>query len=127
MTSQLNSKLPMTIGLIVGAVGFLSLLIINESISYAFLVFPLIAIGFGIVFTMPAATTAAIHSAPRDKAGIASGALNASRQIGSLLGVAVFGTIINLSQHFMTGMHITLVISGLLFLIGCLMVIGWND
>ena len=108
----------MMIGLFVGALGFFSMLITTEDIAYGMLILPLAAIGFGSAFHMPAATFAAIHGGPEGRAGIASGALNASRQIGSLIGVAVFGTIINMSQHFISGMHTTLLIGGTTFLVG---------
>ncbi len=122
MTSFLGVKIPMIVGLAVGAIGFLSMLIVNEDISYFMLILPLAAIGFGIACTMPAATVAVICAAPKGRAGIASGALNASRQMGSLIGVAVFGTIINMSHHFVSGMHTTLLIGGVTFFIGSIAV-----
>jgi DHA2 family methylenomycin A resistance protein-like MFS transporter len=125
MTSVMGPKLPMMIGIIIGAVGFLALLIVRENTPYSMLILPLVAIGFGVAFTMPAATVAAIHSAPEGRAGIASGALNASRQIGSLMGVAIFGTIINQAPHFIFGMHSTLLIGGIIFLLGCMAVFLW--
>ncbi len=44
--------------------------------------------------TMPAATAAVIESAPAERAGIASGVLNAARQAGGAIGVALLGTLI---------------------------------
>ena len=69
---------------------------------------------------MPAATAATIEAAPADRAGMASGALNASRQIGSTLGVAVFGTVTAGAAVFMTGYHISVLIGGLVFAAGAL-------
>ncbi len=123
MTSRMGAKAPMIIGLTVGAIGFLMMLIARENTPYFMMVIPLAAIGFGIAFTMPAATVATIHSAPHGRAGIASGALNASRQIGSLIGVALFGAIINISKYFISGMHITLLIGGFTFLSGAAFVL----
>ncbi len=122
MTSYVGAKLPMLIGLIVGALGFLSLLILREhGPVYWMLILPLAALGFGIAFTMPAATVATVHSVPSNRAGIASGALNASRQVGSLLGVAIFGALVS-SGQFISGMHSSLIIASLAFFCGCITV-----
>ncbi|WP_051111656.1 MFS transporter [Sciscionella marina] len=53
----------------------------------------MVLLGFGVSFTMPAATATAIGSVPAERAGLASGALNASRQFGSAIGVAVLGSL----------------------------------
>ena len=121
MTSIAGPRWPMIIGLTTGAFGFFAMLIVVTQTSYILMVLPFAAMGFGIAFTMPSATIAVIHDAPEEKAGIASGALNASRQIGSLLGVAVFGTIIATTTNFISGMHVTLLIGGIAFLCGCIM------
>ena len=40
---------------------------------------------------MPAATAAVMEAAPPDRGGIASGVINAARQAGTVLGVALLG------------------------------------
>ena len=49
--------------------------------------------GIGIAMTMPTTASTAMGSVSPDKAGIASGVVNASRQVGGALGVAVLGTV----------------------------------
>ncbi len=44
-------------------------------------------------------------------AGIAAGVLNATRQTGSVLGVALFGSMVSRSAAFIAGLHVALVIS----------------
>jgi DHA2 family methylenomycin A resistance protein-like MFS transporter len=51
------------------------------------------AAGFGMAFTMPAATTTVVEAAPRERAGVASGTINTGRQVGSTIGVALLGTL----------------------------------
>ena len=46
-----------------------------------------------MALTMPAATTAALEAAPAELAGVASGTLNAARQVGGAIGVALLGTL----------------------------------
>lgn len=122
LASISGSRLPMMIGLFVGAIGYFSLLFFHTETPYFMMILPLIAMGFGVAFVIPGATVTAIHSAPEGRAGIASGALNASRQLGSLMGVAIFGTIITLSKQFIVGMHIALCIGGFCYLGGCILV-----
>ncbi len=43
------------------------------------MILPIAAMGVGITFTMPSATIAVIHATLEAKAGVATGALNASR------------------------------------------------
>ncbi len=124
ITSKFGPKWPIIIGLIMGASGFLALLITQATTpSYWILILPLVAIGFGAALAVPATTIAVINAAPNQCAGIASGAFNASRQLGSLMGVALFGTILNGSARFITGMHITLSLGAIAFLFGS--VLAW--
>lgn len=120
MASLSGPRLPMMIGLVIGSAGFFSLCIllavINSHISYWYFILPLAAMGFGSAFTMPAATIAAMHSVSNTQAGIVSGAFNASRQVGSLLGVAIFGTLLKMITPFTSGMCVTLAIGGLVYL-----------
>ncbi len=126
ITSVNGPKLPMVIGLAIGAVGYFSMLMIEaHSPPYFLLILPFIAIGFGGALTMPASTIAIVNAVPNEYAGVASGAFNTSRQIGSLIGVAVFGTILNMAPHFISGMHIGLMIGGLAFLLGCIATLLW--
>jgi DHA2 family methylenomycin A resistance protein-like MFS transporter len=66
----------------------------------------LIAAGFGMAFTMPAATVAIIEAAPAERAGIASGVLNAARQAGSAIGVALLGAL--LASQVVPGLHLAM-------------------
>jgi DHA2 family methylenomycin A resistance protein-like MFS transporter len=121
LISSKGIKLPLILGLSVGALGFFGLLIAQaETPNYFWLIFPLAAMGFGISFCQPAATIAAISALPKEKAGLAAAVFTTSRQIGSLVGVALFGSIITAAASFTFGFHITLIISGLAYL-GALM------
>jgi DHA2 family methylenomycin A resistance protein-like MFS transporter len=55
----------------------------------------------------------------KSRSGIAAGVLNATRQTGSVLGVALFGSLIGQSGTFVSGVHASLIISaGLLLAAG---------
>ncbi|MBB6553064.1 MFS transporter [Nonomuraea rubra] len=53
----------------------------------------LVVLGFGLSFVLPALMAGMINSAPPGTAGTAGGVLNAFRQVGATLGVAVMGVI----------------------------------
>jgi MFS transporter, DHA2 family, methylenomycin A resistance protein len=115
VTGRTGPRRPMLVGLTLGAVGFVGLIAAGRSTSYWILVAPLVAAGFGMAFTMPAATAAVIEAAPADRAGIASGVLNASRQAGGAIGVALLGTLIA-GGAFVTGLHAAMAVSAASFL-----------
>ncbi len=118
MSSNVEPKWPMLIGLGISTFGFVSLLIITtKAPAYWIFIVPFAMMGFGIAFAMPAATLIIMHAVSKDKKGIASGAFNASRQIGSLVGVALFGTIITTAASFTIGMQLTLIIAATVFLV----------
>ena len=116
--AKVGPRVPMVVGLTAGTVGLLAMMLLTPMTPYWMIVFPLLAIGCGISYTMPAATTATIEAAPVHQAGVASGTLNASRQIGSTLGVAIFGTLITATGDFMDAYHLSVLIGGLLFAVG---------
>ena len=79
------------------------------------------AAGFGISYCMPAATSAVVEAAPPDRPGIASGALNASRQVGGALGIALLGSFIA-DRHSLdgtqSGARLAMVLAGTAYVIG---------
>lgn len=61
---------------------------------------PLVAAGCGMSFTMPAATAAVVEGTPAERAGLATGAVNAARQVGGVIGVALLGAPLSGSRAF---------------------------
>lgn len=117
-TAKIGPAKIIFIGLLIAAIGFFSLLTLQPTTpNYVWIMIPFLAIGFGVSFTTPAMTFAAIHSVEQQRAGIAAGVLNTGNQVGSLIGVATFGTIAAISKNFILAMHITLSISGTMFVI----------
>lgn len=118
LTIKVGPKKIIFWGFLIAAVGFFSLLTLQQSApTYIWIMLPFLAIGFGISFTVPAMTFAATHSVDQQRAGIAAAVLNASSQVGSLIGVAVFGTVAALSKTFIGALHTTLFWAGTLFVI----------
>lgn len=108
----------MLIGLLTGSAGLFGLTAVGTHTGYALLVAPLVATGFGMSFTMPAATTAVVDSAPAERAGLASGVINAARQLGGVIGVALLGALLSgATASFLPQLHVALVVAGAAFLL----------
>lgn len=100
VTARTGARLPMLAGLAAGAAGLAGLAVDGPHTSYALMVLPLVAVGFAVGFTAPAAMTVVMGRVAPERAGIASGVINAARQSGSVLGVAVLGSVFGvLSGH----------------------------
>ncbi|MBL7256026.1 hypothetical protein [Paractinoplanes lichenicola] len=59
----------------------------------AILIPGLIVAGLGVGCVLPANASAVLAEVPRERSGMAGGALNTFRQLGLAFGVAIFGTI----------------------------------
>ena len=94
LSDDIGPRLPMTVGMILFGLAFVLLRrTVGPDTSFMDM-FPWLAlggIGFGMV--MPPATSAVLASVPLDKTGVASGVMQALRQLGGGLGVAVMGAI----------------------------------
>jgi MFS transporter, DHA2 family, methylenomycin A resistance protein len=96
------------IGALCVAAGSLGLLDAGAHSRYPALVAQLVAIGGGIGLIVPIITAALLGSVPPGRAGVAAGTLNSARQSGSVIGVAVCGS---LGAHgLVTGLRDSLVL-----------------
>lgn len=109
-------RLPMLVGLSLGAAGLGGLAITDQHTPYLLLLPCFAAAGFGISFAMMPATAAVMAAAPPARGGIASGALNASRQLGGMVGVALLGSLVTRPGDFATGLRFAMGIAGGAFL-----------
>ncbi|MGW1199778.1 MFS transporter [Streptomyces sp. NPDC002536] len=125
VTARTGPRLPMLTGLVAGAVGLGGLAAAGAHTPYWLLVWPMMAIGFGISFTAPAATAAGMTAAPAARSGVTSGLLNAARQTGSVMGVAVLGALVGHRSGFLTGLHTALALAALFFLVALALTITW--
>ncbi|MCK2218453.1 DHA2 family efflux MFS transporter permease subunit [Actinomadura sp. ATCC 31491] len=115
LAARAGVRAPMAYGLVIGGAGLLGWLAAGPGTGYWALVAPLVLTGFGTGFTMPAATAAVMEAAPAALGGAASAVLNAARQTGSAIGVALVGTFVA-DGGLVAGLHGQAVVGGLAFL-----------
>jgi DHA2 family methylenomycin A resistance protein-like MFS transporter len=115
--SKIGASRVMFFGLFIAAMGFFCLINIGEtSPAYIWIMIPFFIIGFGVSFATPAMTYGAINSVESERFGMASSILNTCNQIGSVIGVAIFGTLIS-KTNIVPAVQNILLISGTLFLV----------
>ncbi|HEX6312299.1 MAG TPA: MFS transporter [Acidimicrobiia bacterium] len=83
-----------TAGCAASALGFLVSAIVVTRLSYWWFVPGYVALGIGIALVMTPANTDGMNAAPAEQRGQASGVLQAVRQVGGTLGLAVLTSII---------------------------------
>jgi DHA2 family methylenomycin A resistance protein-like MFS transporter len=114
LTAKYGARLPMTIGLVIGAIGFAALAPLAAHTPYLAMLAGLLIVPIGIGLVVPAMTTALLASVEKERSGIASGVLNTVRQAGGALGVAVLGSF--LAAHGIAGMRLSFIVSAALML-----------
>ena len=80
-------------GLIVIGAGLFLLAFVDGDSSWRTLVPGLAVLGLGVGAANPSLASAALAAVPRERSGMASGAVNTARQLGFALGVAVLGSV----------------------------------
>ncbi|WP_298374009.1 MFS transporter [uncultured Bradyrhizobium sp.] len=111
---------PQTIALacVITAAGCVALLPMASGTSYGAICAQLMVLGGGLGLLVPSLTSTLLGSVEKSRSGIAAGVLNATRQTGSVLGVALFGSLVAANNAFMAGAHASLVISAAVLLAG---------
>ena len=91
------------------AAALAGLLIVDRSTPFTALVAQLVLLGFGAGVVVPTMTTALLGSVEPTRSGVASGTLNTARQTGSVIGVALFGSLAN--GRLVPGLRLSLLLS----------------
>jgi DHA2 family methylenomycin A resistance protein-like MFS transporter len=111
LVGRLHRRTLATGGLLIAALGYLLLGPALHTHVYGWLAVPMLLAGGGVALTIPTITSATLAAVPGHQAGIASGLLNAARQMGGIVGVALFGFLIRDPQTLVPGLDQALIIS----------------
>ncbi|MGO9543716.1 MAG: MFS transporter [Rhodomicrobium sp.] len=116
MSERFGAPAAISAGAAISAAGCAALWGIADSTPYWALAVQLIAIGGGLGLLVPPLTSTLLGSVDKSRSGIAAGVLNATRQTGSVIGVALFGALAGRPHMLMAGTRDALAISAALFL-----------
>jgi MFS transporter, DHA2 family, methylenomycin A resistance protein len=117
VTEGIGAPATIAAGAVLSAAGCLAMLGIAANTSYWAICAQLIAISTGLGLLVPPLTSTLLGSVEKSRSGIAAGVLNATRQTGSVLGVAMFGALVGQSSGFIAGLHASLIISAAVLLV----------
>ncbi|HEY6892251.1 MAG TPA: MFS transporter, partial [Solirubrobacter sp.] len=109
LAARFGARRVILAGALLAAVACATLLGVNRETPYGAMVVQLVALGAAVGLIVPLMTAELLASVERGKSGIASGTLNTMRQTGSVLGVALFGSL--LATGVVGGLHASLAIS----------------
>jgi DHA2 family methylenomycin A resistance protein-like MFS transporter len=115
VTAARGPRLPLVAGQLLFAAGLLGMTRVDADTSVLVVELLLVPVGIGAGLAIPPLTTALMEAVSAARAGLAAGVLNAARQLGSAVGVAVFGSL--LAGSFVGGMHRAVLISAAAILV----------
>jgi DHA2 family methylenomycin A resistance protein-like MFS transporter len=95
----------MAIGSALTLLGTILLLAVGDHTSYAVIVVAFVISGLGGALAIPVLTTAVVSGVERSQVGIAAAALNAFRNTGGVLGIAVVGGMVA-GRSLVDGLHL---------------------
>lgn len=114
----------MAAGPIIGGIGFLTMLGVDESVSYWSLLPGILLFGVGLSITVAPLTSAILSSISDKQAGIGSAVNNAVSRVAGLIAVAVIGTVIGTVVDLDGFYRSVIVTGGLLILGGIISAVG---
>ena len=116
VAERIGAPATIAAGATLSALGCLALLGTVQAASYLEICLPLILVGGGLGLLVPPLTSTLLGSVEKSRSGIAAGVLNATRQTGSVLGVALFGSLAGQASGLLGGTQQSLMISAGLLL-----------
>ncbi|MFC3799743.1 MFS transporter [Cohnella sp. GCM10012308] len=124
IVGRVGSRLPMTFGFALCAAGILIMASAARELGYVYYLAGLVLVGMGTSLAIPSLMAAVMAASPPEWTGAASGALNASRQLGATLGVVLMGAFLRHAESTEAGVRQGFVALGLVLAAGA--VLAWS-
>jgi MFS transporter, DHA2 family, methylenomycin A resistance protein len=116
VAQRLGALAAIAAGASIVAAGCIALIGIDRGTSYWAISAQLVALGAGLGLLVPPLTSTLLGSVEKMHSGVAAGVLNAARQTGSVLGVALFGSLVGQANGFIPGIREALIVSAALLI-----------
>jgi DHA2 family methylenomycin A resistance protein-like MFS transporter len=113
IAARIGARATIAAGAAITALSCLALLGIDHGTGYGTIVVQLMALGAGLGLLVPPLTSTLMGSVDKSRSGVAAAALNSMRQTGSVLGVALFGSLAA-SAGIIPGLRLALIIAAAL-------------
>lgn len=127
LAGQYGPRRFMGVGPIISSVGFVLMLLVDESVSYWLLLPGIIIFGLGLSVTVAPLTSAVLGAIDTKRSGIASAVNNAVSRIAGLIGIAALGPVIGQELGLGDFHNVALITAGLLFIGGAVSIVGIED
>ncbi|WP_243983248.1 MFS transporter [Streptomyces sp. NEAU-YJ-81] len=111
LATRFGARMPVISGQLLMAAGLLAMVAVPTDSPAWLSVLLMVPIGAGGAMAVTALTALLLEKVPAERAGVASGVLNAARQLGGALAVAVFGALVADRSGFVSGLHTSLLIA----------------
>jgi DHA2 family methylenomycin A resistance protein-like MFS transporter len=116
LAGRVGTRTPILLGLALLALGAGAIAALPQAVPFGFLAVALALIGMGAGLVAPSMNSAILASVPPALSGIGGGVLNASRQVGTALGVALFASLFHGGAP-MSAVRVSMASAGALYLI----------
>jgi DHA2 family methylenomycin A resistance protein-like MFS transporter len=116
LAERIGAIATIVIGAVITATACLALLFIRQGTPYPAMLAQLMVLGGGLGLLVPPLTSTLLGSVDKARSGIAAGVLNSTRQTGSVIGVALFGSLLGPRDAFISGARTALIVSAILLL-----------
>ena len=111
LSERVGRKTLIVAGLLLMTAGLAATGLLPAAAPLGVLAALMVLVGLGGPTVAPPATAVLLDSVSHDRAGVASGVFNTSRQVGGALAVAVFGGLLTNPATFVHGVHTSLLIA----------------
>lgn len=118
ISARFSNGVLLTTFLLIAGVASLTMVTISPSTPYWVLAVAVGVANIGAGIISPGMTAALVDSAGPENANIAGSVLNANRQIGSLVGIAAMGVILNSTSDWNHGAAVSFLAVGVAYLLG---------